>query len=229
MQVRGGPHPRGHPRRPGNGVVADPRSVRSQFSQSCSREIAAASLPGNLAAAAGLNASFEPGLNAAFSTADMSIQFVVGRRIPRAGLRARRAKAPRRDRCRVRSDDLVSGCGRSQQAVYRRDFLQIRHKETRRSTRNRLARTGSAPQASGTRPGRIHPRRPRPPTPNANQASEWHRRACASWFGGRVPGTPPDGRHGSTHPAVGTQPRGNWGIGGIQSFSGGRIRPVRER
>jgi len=63
---------------PGKGVVADPRSVRSQFSQSCSREFAAASLPGNLAAVAGLNASFEPGLNAAFNTADMSIQFVVG-------------------------------------------------------------------------------------------------------------------------------------------------------
>jgi hypothetical protein len=58
--------------------VADPRSVRSQFSQSCTHEFAAASLPGNLAAAAGLNLSFEPGLHAAFSAADMSLPFVLG-------------------------------------------------------------------------------------------------------------------------------------------------------
>jgi hypothetical protein len=63
---------------PSKGVVADPRSVRSQFSQSCSREFATASLPGNLAAAAGLNPSFESGLHAAFSTADMSLQLVPG-------------------------------------------------------------------------------------------------------------------------------------------------------
>lgn len=61
-----------------SGVKADPRSVRSQFSQSCSREIAATSLPGNPLAAAKLNPSFEPALHAAFSTADMSLQFVLG-------------------------------------------------------------------------------------------------------------------------------------------------------
>ena len=60
------------------GVTASPRSIRSQFSQSCSHEIAAASLPLDLATAARLNPSFEPGLRATFSEADLSLRFIVG-------------------------------------------------------------------------------------------------------------------------------------------------------
>jgi hypothetical protein len=60
------------------GVVADPRSVRSQFSRSCTRDVTATGLPDNLAAAAALNPSFDPGLRAAFDAADMAQPFVQG-------------------------------------------------------------------------------------------------------------------------------------------------------
>ncbi len=62
----------------GSGVIANPRSVRSQFSQSCSHETSATSFPADLAAVAKLNPMFEPGLNAAFSTADMLLKLVPG-------------------------------------------------------------------------------------------------------------------------------------------------------